>query len=390
MKQEFTLRQENVPSMTPKNYHTNKFYLRILLLSPLILIKAIFTIFFLLSAWVHCNIYNYLFPANQWIFDVYFYPVYQWLQRGIIFSAGILYIKTTDERERKKGASIFVTNHLGIMDYILFFSQIKGRPLAKKEFFTMPFLRTFAVFIQFIPVDRCDKEKRKAAFNKLREAVDGLQAGDDSSILICPEMCTTSGKGLLHFATGAFRFQNPVNPLVLKFDGPYENTVLRGDESYVPSIIDILSCWKIDCELHYLKEYVPNEEECRDPRLYANNVRNLMAKALKVNTTEYIYSDVLIYNASYVLDTETKHFDSLFYDGYIDFKQLDSVFKVGDYKKIIKLINQFKKELELNKDMFLLSTKDIKMKQKVSFRGFERGVKLTDYIILNLEDKMNF
>lgn len=32
------------------------------------------------------------------------------------------------------------------------------------------------------------------------------------------------------------------------------------------------------CEVEFLPVYIPNEEEKRDPKLYARNVRNVMAK----------------------------------------------------------------------------------------------------------------
>jgi hypothetical protein len=35
------------------------------------------------------------------------------------------------------------------------------------------------------------------------------------------------------------------------------------------------------CEIEFLPVYTPSEEEKRDPKLYANNVRHLMAKYVK-------------------------------------------------------------------------------------------------------------
>ena len=40
------------------------------------------------------------------------------------------------------------------------------------------------------------------------------------------------------------------------------------------------------CEVTYLDVYVPSEEEKKNPRLYANNVRALMAKEMGVPAVE--------------------------------------------------------------------------------------------------------
>lgn len=44
--------------------------------------------------------------------------------------------------------------------------------------------------------------------------------------------------------------------------------------------------------VEYLPVYRPSEAEQRDPALYAYNVRNLMAAALGIGTTEFGYDDL--------------------------------------------------------------------------------------------------
>ncbi|CAG9088786.1 unnamed protein product [Plutella xylostella] len=45
------------------------------------------------------------------------------------------------------------------------------------------------------------------------------------------------------------------------------------------------------CEIEFLPVYHPSEEEKRDPKLYARNVRDVMAKALGVPVLDYTYDD---------------------------------------------------------------------------------------------------
>jgi lysophosphatidylcholine acyltransferase/lyso-PAF acetyltransferase len=47
-------------------------------------------------------------------------------------------------------------------------------------------------------------------------------------------------------------------------------------------------------EVQYLPVYYPSDEEKSDPKLFANNVRQVMARALGVPTTEHAYEDVML------------------------------------------------------------------------------------------------
>lgn len=46
-----------------------------------------------------------------------------------------------------------------------------------------------------------------------------------------------------------------------------------------------------NCEIEFLPVYKPSEAERQDPKLYAENVRQLMARALGVPTMDYTYDD---------------------------------------------------------------------------------------------------
>nr|CAD7268456.1 unnamed protein product [Timema shepardi] len=45
------------------------------------------------------------------------------------------------------------------------------------------------------------------------------------------------------------------------------------------------------CEIEFLPVYTPSTAEKEDPKLYANNVRQLMAKALGIPVSDYTYDD---------------------------------------------------------------------------------------------------
>lgn len=57
------------------------------------------------------------------------------------------------------------------------------------------------------------------------------------------------------------------------------------------------------CEVHVLEPYLPNEAETADPRLYADNVRLMMAKKLGAKLSPYgIPEQQMLKRAGYCVD----------------------------------------------------------------------------------------
>jgi len=58
-------------------------------------------------------------------------------------------------------------------------------------------------------------------------------------------------------------------------------------------IVYSLSQLYINCTIEFLPPYTPNKEEIEDPKLFASNVRKVMADSLEVGTTDCNYFDYL-------------------------------------------------------------------------------------------------
>ncbi|KAL2894622.1 Lysophospholipid acyltransferase LPEAT1 [Bienertia sinuspersici] len=90
------------------------------------------------------------------------------------------------------------------------------------------------------------------------------------------EGTTTNGNFLLPFKTGAFIAGAPVLPVILKY--PYQRFSPAWDSiSGVRHVILLLCQFVNYMEVMRLPVYYPSKEEKDDPKLYANNVRKLMA-----------------------------------------------------------------------------------------------------------------
>ncbi|XP_074680482.1 lysophosphatidylcholine acyltransferase 1 isoform X4 [Strix aluco] len=84
----------------------------------------------------------------------------------------------------------------------------------------------------------------------------------------------------------------PVQPVVLRYPNKLDTITWTWQG---PGALEIL--WLTLCQFHnsveieFLPVYIPSEEERKNPVLYANNVRRVMAEALGVSVTDYTFED---------------------------------------------------------------------------------------------------
>ncbi|KAL6572691.1 Lysophospholipid acyltransferase lpeat1 [Orobanche minor] len=109
---------------------------------------------------------------------------------------------------------------------------------------------------------------------RIREAHQNMSA---PKMMLFPEGTTTNGDYLLPFKTGAFLAKAPVLPVILRY--PYQRFSPAWDSiSGARHVVLLLSQFVNYIEVTRLPVYNPSEQEKEDPRLYAENVRNLMAR----------------------------------------------------------------------------------------------------------------
>ncbi|NXL89570.1 PCAT1 acyltransferase, partial [Alectura lathami] len=111
-------------------------------------------------------------------------------------------------------------------------------------------------------------------------------------IMIFPEGTCTNRSCLITFKPGAFIPGVPVQPVVLRYPNKLDTITWTWQG---PGALEIL--WLTLCQFHnsveieFLPVYIPSEEERKNPVLYANNVRRVMAEALGVPVTDYTFED---------------------------------------------------------------------------------------------------
>ncbi|XP_019755810.2 lysophosphatidylcholine acyltransferase isoform X2 [Dendroctonus ponderosae] len=145
-------------------------------------------------------------------------------------------------------------------------------------------------YTQPIYVWRDDAESRQKSVKEIIKRASSQL--DWPQILIFPEGTCTNRSCLISFKNGAFYPGVPIQPVCIRYPNKLDTVTWTWEG---PSALKLL--WltltqpSSNCIVEFLPVYYPNEEEKRDAKLFANNVRAIMAKALGIPVVDYSYSD---------------------------------------------------------------------------------------------------
>ncbi|XP_029927856.1 lysophosphatidylcholine acyltransferase 1 [Myripristis murdjan] len=160
----------------------------------------------------------------------------------------------------------------------------------KAESKDIPLWGTLIKYIRPVFVSRSDQDSRRKTVEEIKRRAHS--GGEWPQIMIFPEGTCTNRSCLITFKPGAFIPAVPVQPVVIRYPNKMDTITWTWQG---PGAFEIL--WLTLCQLHnefvieYLPIYTPSEEEKKNPALFANNVRRLMAKALGVPITDYSFED---------------------------------------------------------------------------------------------------
>lgn len=173
-----------------------------------------------------------------------------------------------------------------ILCYLYLPSALSNDGVAK-----MPIIGTLARALQTIFVDRHAKDSKAAALAAIKHRVD---TPGFPPILIFPEGTTVNGKALIQFRVGAFACGKPVLPVVLRFPHAHldPSSTGKAGESEGAYYLRLLLQFYNEVRVTELPVYSPSDSEVASPITFANNVRQRMAAALDVPTTEHSYDDL--------------------------------------------------------------------------------------------------
>ncbi|KAJ4701910.1 Lysophospholipid acyltransferase [Melia azedarach] len=205
--------------------------------------------------------------------------------------------KEQSEEPERPGA--IISNHVSYLDILYHMSSSFPSFVAKRSVAKLPLVGLISKCLGCVYVQR---ESRASDFKGVSGVVTERvrEAHQDKSapmMMLFPEGTTTNGDFLLPFKTGAFLARAPVLPVILRY--PYQRFSPAWDSiSGVRHVLFLLCQFTNHIEVTRLPVYYPSQQEKDDPKLYAENVRRLMAREGNLILSDIGLAEKRIYHAA--------------------------------------------------------------------------------------------
>mmetsp|Transcript_2168 Transcript_2168/g.4993 ORF Transcript_2168/g.4993 Transcript_2168/m.4993 type:complete len:468 (-) Transcript_2168:198-1601(-) len=208
---------------------------------------------------------------------------------------GVYHIKVKGKLSSSQDCKmIVVAPHSTVMDAVILAYACRGpSPVGKIEM-TKTIVGPFMSALQTIFVDRTDKMARHRVAEEIRTRVSATSPWH-RQLLIFPEGTCTNRTSLISFRKGAFEPCAPVQPVVLHWSYTnFDPTWCAGAPSRTLIVLRTLAQGFHTVTVEFLPVYYPNEQERSNSTVYCENVRQLMAHSLGVNTSDHSYEDMFL------------------------------------------------------------------------------------------------
>ncbi|KAI3820192.1 hypothetical protein L1987_14050 [Smallanthus sonchifolius] len=194
---------------------------------------------------------------------------------------------------------VIVSNHISHMDILYHMSSSFPSFVAKRSVGKLPLVGLISKCLGCVYVQRESKSSdTKGVSAVVNERIQ--EAHQDKSapmMLLFPEGTTTNGDYILPFKTGAFLAKAPVLPVILKY--PYERFSPAWESISGARHVILLLCQFVNnMTVTRLPVYNPSQEEKDNPKLYAENVRRLMARKGKLIMSDIGLAEKRVYHAA--------------------------------------------------------------------------------------------
>ncbi|XP_043287349.1 lysophosphatidylcholine acyltransferase isoform X1 [Venturia canescens] len=294
-----------------------------------------------------------------------------WAMRAMFICGGFHNMKIKGEQATNKDAPI-----LALAPHSSFFDALPvvylGGPsiVAKAEVGRIPFFGKLINYTQPVYVWRDDPNSRQ---NTVKEIIERATSKEDwPQVMIFPEGTCTNRSCLITFKCGAFYPGVPVQPVCIRYPNKLDTVTWTWEG---PGALKLLWLTLVQlsssCEIEFLPVYRPSEAEKMDPKLYANNVRRVMAEALQIPVSDYTYDDCRIISKAH-----TMHLP-----------HASSIIKTHKLRHKLGLHNA-KTEEEL------VQRKNVNFSEPVNFDEFARILRLdvkdpSTYQLFKIQDRQN-
>ena len=162
----------------------------------------------------------------------------------------------------------------------------------------VPILGKVLKLYQFIFVNRSDPQSRETTKSEINRRADCNNHTDInerwSHLMVFPEGMCSNRKALLPFKPGAFIPGKPVQPAILRWPNRIDTVTWTWGQSHGLMSVFWLTLAQpfTRHEIEFLPVYYPSTQEKKDPKLYASNVRRLMATYNNMDTCDMAFEEV--------------------------------------------------------------------------------------------------
>lgn len=211
--------------------------------------------------------------------------------RCVFVAAGFPVVRQRGRRATATEAPVLaMAPHSSYFDVLPVIAMLAPSVVAKLEFARTPFFGKLIDYTQPVYVSREDPNSRQNTIKEIQRRV--TSNGAWPQILLFPEGTCTNRSCLIQFKPGAFYPGVPVQPVVVRYPNRVDTVTWTWEGPGALKLMWLtLSQFVNHCEIEFLPVYRPSPEEQKDPRLFACNVRAVMAKALGVPVSDYTYDD---------------------------------------------------------------------------------------------------
>lgn len=293
-----------VKDVVPNPFHyrihlTRADKIKVALMSVFVVpIRIVLIIFFLFLTWIGCYLGQLGLshkdrtekPLTGFRRD-YLKPFLAFFLRLMFESGGLTYSFKGQLASQKEAPVLVVGPHSSLLDGVIVLLLGGLTPVAKAGSEDVPIFGTILNYTQPVYVKRSDPNSRQ---NTVREITRRATSKEPwSQVIIFPEGTCTNRSCLITFKQGAFVPGVPVQPILIRYPNELNTLIWTWDGPSAYETLWLTLCQvRTHMEIEYLPVYVPSEQEKKDPRLYAENVRYLMAKALRIPLSSYSYDDL--------------------------------------------------------------------------------------------------
>ncbi|KAF2299903.1 hypothetical protein GH714_005906 [Hevea brasiliensis] len=204
-----------------------------------------------------------------------------------------------DQSAEPERPGAIISNHISYLDILYHMSSSFPSFVAKRSVAKLPLVGLISKCLGCVYVQRESKSSDfKGVAGLVTERVrEAYQNRSAPTMMLFPEGTTTNGDFLLPFKTGAFLAGVPVLPVILRY--PYQRFSPAWDSiSGVRHVIFLLCQFINYIEVKRLPVYYPSQEEKDDPKLYACNVRRLMAHEGDLVMSDIGLAEKRVYHAA--------------------------------------------------------------------------------------------